>query len=99
MVSIGSGVVWSDQTRRGDQLWIGCCFGRSVSAANLDSIGFALGFGDSIVLVQKVADLKNPPLGSRKPQKPGPLGGVGVGCGLRRVIDFLGVFEVFPLGP
>ena len=38
----------------------------------------------------KRLDLKNPPLGSRNPQKPGPLGGVGVGCRLRRVIDFIG---------
>ena len=33
-------------------------------------------------------DSKNRGLGSRKPQKPGPLGGVGVGCRLRRVIRF-----------
>ena len=35
-------------------------------------------------------DSKNPGLGSRKPQKPGPLGGVGVGCGLLRFDDFIG---------
>ena len=38
-----------------------------------------------IVLGVDGLDLKNPGLGSRKPQKPGPLGGVGVGCRLRRV--------------
>ena len=36
------------------------------------------------------SDLKNPPLGSGNPQKPGPLGGVGVGSGLEGDFDFIG---------
>ena len=42
------------------------------------------------VLWMNTLDLENPGLGSRKPQKPGPLGGVGVGCGLLRFYDFIG---------
>ena len=36
------------------------------------------------------SDLKNPPLGSGNTQKPGPLGGVGVGSGLEGDFDFIG---------
>ena len=50
-----------------------------------------LRFGqDSRIWGSRQSDSKNPPLGSRKPQKPGPLGGVGVGCGLLRFYDFIG---------
>ena len=69
----------------GDQLWIGGCFGRWVSSRCCVLGGQSLEFW---FWRSKRLDSKSPGLGSRKPQKPGPLGGVGVGCRLRRVIRF-----------
>ena len=63
------------------------CFGRWVSNRCCVLGGQSLGFW---FWKSKRLDLKSPGLGSRKPQKPGPLGGVGVGCRLRRVIRFIG---------
>ena len=61
------------------------CFGRSVSRQCCVLGGQSLEFW---FWRSKRLDSKSPGLGSRKPQKPGPLGGVGVGCRLRRVIRF-----------
>ena len=85
MVSIGSDGGFGRPTSEGGPVVDRGCFGRWVFVGVCVLGGLWLGFW---FWRSKRLDLENPGLGSRKPQKPGPLGGVGVGCRLRRVIRF-----------
>ena len=89
MVSIGSdGGLVGPNPEGGPVVDLGVFW--SVGVESMFRFGWSVSMGLEVLIVLGVdgLDLKNPGLGSRKPQKPGPLGGVGVGCRLRRVIRF-----------